>query len=119
MDLNTLTAARIKEVRSELGITSEALAIDLGVSKSTVSQLENGKVNITIPTIEKVAGVLKVPVSALIPIAHSSLQINRDHSQNNFLNSSIVYSSNPELISALKSSLDLIQSVISKLNIES
>jgi transcriptional regulator with XRE-family HTH domain len=115
MDLNALTGARIREIRDGLGITSEALSIDLGVSKSTVSQMENGKVNITIATLERVADIFKMPVNSLIPTTQSAIQINKDNAQNNFLNSTNINQVSPEILDTMRTSLELFQTVVKKL----
>lgn len=47
---------RIKEIREELKMTQEELAIKSGVSRTTISDLENLKdVNITNLTMKKIA----------------------------------------------------------------
>lgn len=48
MNINQLVAAKIKEIRTHQGKTCQAIADDLGVTMSSYSAIENGKVNITI-----------------------------------------------------------------------
>lgn len=52
MDINTLTAVRVKETRLKQGLSAEAVAMELGLSKSSYSRLENGQTEITLVKIE-------------------------------------------------------------------
>jgi transcriptional regulator with XRE-family HTH domain len=54
----------VKRIREILGIKQEALASDLGLSQQAVSQLEQ-KEALDKEMLEKIAGVLKVPVDAI------------------------------------------------------
>ena len=46
MDINKRVAAKIKRLRLEKNITLDAMAKDLGMSRTSMSQLENGKVKL-------------------------------------------------------------------------
>ena len=48
MDLNKLSAARINEIRVDLGLASENVAKELDIAKVNYSRLENGKVDISL-----------------------------------------------------------------------
>lgn len=67
MNINKLTASRIKELRAEKGFTAEAVAKELNISKTSYSHLENGKVEITLNRIKSLAQVFNVSVSEIIP----------------------------------------------------
>lgn len=67
MNINTLTAQKIKELRTAAGYSAEAVAKELGLSKGSYSQLENGKVEITLNKIEAIAQVLHVAVVDILP----------------------------------------------------
>ncbi len=54
----------IKRLREMLGIKQEALALDLGVSQTTISDYEQ-KEELDEKLLEKVSQVLKVPVEAI------------------------------------------------------
>lgn len=98
MDLNELTAAKIKELRKELGISAEAMATDLGMSKTAFSQLENGKVDITLKRVEAISKVYNFPVAAIIPSLNTVTQISNGSGANvstNF-NSFNYYNTSPE-----------------------
>lgn len=75
MNLNELTAMRIKELRATNNLSAETLAKELGISKTAFSQLENGHVEITINKIDALAKIFHVPVSALLPQVGSISQI--------------------------------------------
>ncbi len=83
MDLNKLTAAKIKETRKKSGLTSESVAIDLGISKPAYSRLENGHIEISMNKIEMLAKILKVPYSELLPIPNSNHQVSHGTGDNN------------------------------------
>lgn len=48
MNINQKTALKIKNTRENIGLTAESVAMDLGISKSAYSQLENGHTEISI-----------------------------------------------------------------------
>ena len=48
MDINAKVASRIKALRSEKGYKAEIVAQELEMSKAAYSQLENGKIDISI-----------------------------------------------------------------------
>lgn len=75
MNLNELTAMRIKELRTTNNLTAESLAKELGFSKTAFSQLENGHVEITINRIDALAKIFNVPISAILPQLSSISQV--------------------------------------------
>lgn len=61
------TAARIKARRLELGMTGEALAQKIGVSKTTIYRYENGDIEkIPLNSLEPIANALNTTVAYLI-----------------------------------------------------
>jgi transcriptional regulator with XRE-family HTH domain len=66
MDINSLTAYRIKEKRKEKELNQNDVASLINLSLSAFSRLENGEVDINLKTLEKIAQVLKVSISELI-----------------------------------------------------
>ena len=48
MDINSLTAIRIKDVRMSLGLKAENVAFDLEMDKGSYSNLENGKTQVSV-----------------------------------------------------------------------
>lgn len=59
---------RIKQVRTEKGISQQELAAALDYEKSNMSRLESGRINPRIGTLHKVATVLQVSLSELVDV---------------------------------------------------
>ena len=59
-DLAKIFGIRIKYFRMLRGMTQEALAEQIGMSTRYVSDIENGKVNVTLKTINKISQSLSV-----------------------------------------------------------
>ncbi len=57
---------RIAAHRSELGISQTAVAERAGLAPSYLSRIENGKIYPTMPTAQKIATALRVPLSELL-----------------------------------------------------
>jgi len=53
---------RIKELRSQQGISQESLAHLANLDRTYVNSVENGKRNISIENIEKIAKALKISI---------------------------------------------------------
>jgi transcriptional regulator with XRE-family HTH domain len=58
--------ANLKRIRIKKGITQGDIVRKLGMPKSFVSNIENGKTNPTLATIAKLAKALGVPIEDLI-----------------------------------------------------
>lgn len=56
----------LKRIRKEKGISQGDIVRKLGMTKSSVSNIENGKTNPTLATIAKLAKALGVPIEDLI-----------------------------------------------------
>jgi len=56
----------LKRIRTEKGITQGDIVRKLGVSRSFVSNIENGKTNPTLATIAKIATAVDVSVDELL-----------------------------------------------------
>ena len=56
----------LKRIRTEKGITQGDIVRKLGVSRSFISNIENGKTNPTLSTISKLARALDVKIEELI-----------------------------------------------------
>lgn len=59
---------KIKQMRTEKGLSQLALGIDIEVEKSNISRLEAGRVNPRIYTLYKVAKALEVTLPELLVI---------------------------------------------------
>ena len=53
--------ATVKVLRTELGMTTSALAAKVGISQAQISRLENGQQGFRSGTLVKLAKALKVP----------------------------------------------------------
>lgn len=56
---------KIKEIRIKKGIKQRDLADEIGIKKSTLSELENNKYEIKLSTLIKISDVLEVDVKDL------------------------------------------------------
>lgn len=63
---NRSIAERVKLLRKELGLTQEEIAKRLGVSRATVSQMENGERKITAEELYKLANILNVTADEIL-----------------------------------------------------
>jgi len=63
---------RIRRLRGERGLTAEALGAAIGRAASQVSVIENGKRDLRIPELQRIAGVLGVGVDDLLAPAPMS-----------------------------------------------
>ena len=65
MDINDRIAARVRQIRDELGLALDALAERSGVSRSMISLIERGESSPTAVVLEKLATGLGVPLASL------------------------------------------------------
>lgn len=66
MNLTAAIGKSIRHYRLLKSVKLETLAKQIEVSKATMSQMENGQVEITISRIEKIAKVLDIEYTALV-----------------------------------------------------
>ena len=64
-DINSRIAGRVRALRTELGMTLEALAAKCDVSRSMLSLVERGESSPTAIVLEKIASGLGVPLATL------------------------------------------------------
>lgn len=62
----TLFGLRLKEIRKIKGISQERLALECGIVRSYLGEVERGKRNIAVLNIYKLAETLGVPPSSLL-----------------------------------------------------
>ncbi len=53
--------ATVRAIRTELGMTTTALAAEVGISQAQISRLENGQQGFRSGTLVEIAKALKVP----------------------------------------------------------
>jgi len=82
MTLNDIVASKIKDNRKQVGLTSEAVAEMLGVSKGAYSNLENGKVEITISKLELISKIFARPMDSFLPIGQTVNQFSNGNGNN-------------------------------------
>lgn len=56
----------MKKIRLEKGMSQGDICRELGLDRAYISNVENGKQNLTISTMEKIATTLKVSLSTLL-----------------------------------------------------
>lgn len=66
MDINSLTASKIKELRLNIDKSQDELAQELKLSSSAYRRLENGSVDINLKTLEKLADFYQISVGEII-----------------------------------------------------
>jgi transcriptional regulator with XRE-family HTH domain len=62
MDIRKKIGLRIKEYRTNLKLTQEALAFKAEIDKTYVNEVENGKRNVSVINLEKIIFALDVTV---------------------------------------------------------
>lgn len=115
MNINTLTAHRIKEIRSQLGVTSQSVADELDITISSYSALENGKVSITIERLYQIAQIFNVPLSRIIPGMDTNQTINVSHGTHAVNATTYNNYQDKDIIATLSETMQMIQIVLSKL----
>lgn len=68
MDTRARIAWNLRQLRSSAGVTQENLAVDAGVDRTVVSDLERGRHNASIDLLDRLANALKVDITALFPV---------------------------------------------------
>ena len=63
MDLKLKIGQRIKELRKNIGISQEALAYQAEVDRTYVTDVENGRRNVSVEILERLIKALSVSVS--------------------------------------------------------
>lgn len=72
------TNQRIRQLMQERGLTEYRLALDSGLSKSTVSALLHRNTTPSVPTIEAVCNALGITVSQFFAEEGDSLSVNEE-----------------------------------------
>jgi len=75
MNLNNLTASRIRDLRKDKGYTIDAVARDLGISRTSYSQMENGHVEITLNRVEALAKAFNVSLEEIVPLSGDHYEV--------------------------------------------
>ncbi len=70
METKELLGRRIKELRRKRGLTQERLAERANLDVKYVGNIERGKENPTVATLERLAGALSVKMDQLLSFGH-------------------------------------------------
>ena len=65
MNIKEKIGLRVKQIRKEAGLSQEALALKAGIDRTYVNSVENGKRNVSIVNISKIADALNISLSNL------------------------------------------------------
>ena len=65
---------RVRTVRSQKGISQEALADKAGLHRTYVSSVERGERNVSLSTVERLAAALEISMADLMPTSEGSRQ---------------------------------------------
>ena len=60
MSIKVIVGQRIRELRNELGISQEALANKAEIDRTYVTDVENGRRNISIENLQKLVNALEI-----------------------------------------------------------
>ena len=78
MELIEQVGKRIQEIRKIRGMSQDDLGERLGVTRSFVSKMENGKKKISLEHVEKIAKILNVLPEDLLVDEHKLIKNNED-----------------------------------------
>ena len=67
-DVGKRIGANLRQFRMSRGISLEALAKQIGVSKQTLIKIERGEANPTLSVIWRISNGLEVPITALLSL---------------------------------------------------
>jgi transcriptional regulator with XRE-family HTH domain len=62
-----MIGAHIRALRLECGLTQESLALESGLSRDQLIQMEHGRKSLVVEWIYDIAAALGIPVSELLP----------------------------------------------------
>lgn len=60
MDIKTKVGLRLRELRTDRNLTQEKLSFNSGIDKTYISEVENGKRNISVVNLEKLISILEI-----------------------------------------------------------
>lgn len=66
MEARAIIGWNLRRLRVEQGLSQERLALAAGIDRAYVGRVERGSENVTITTLEAMAGALSVPVAVLL-----------------------------------------------------
>lgn len=75
--IKRIIGGRIKRIRNRFGKSTEWVAKRIGLSRSALSQIENGRNNVNATLIWKIASVLKCDIKDFFPAVPDSTSLNQ------------------------------------------
>lgn len=76
-EIKKIIGARIKRIRNRFGKSAEWVAERIGLTRSALTQIENGRNNINATHIWKIASVLKCDIKDFFPAVPDSTSLNQ------------------------------------------
>ena len=64
--IQELFGNRVKEIRIEKGLSQDYLALASGIDRPQISKIEQGKINVTLDTMARLAKALDIKVANLL-----------------------------------------------------
>lgn len=61
-----VVAEAVRRARKAAGLSQEDLALEAGLDRTYISQVERGKRNVTVVVLARIAGALKMPPDRLL-----------------------------------------------------
>ncbi|MGE8106544.1 helix-turn-helix domain-containing protein [Allorhizobium sp. NPDC080224] len=77
MDTRTRIAWNLRRLRIAKGLTQENLAVDAGVDRSVISDLERSRHNVSINLLDRLASALSVDISVFFVVPSADEQAAR------------------------------------------
>lgn len=113
MDINQLTADRVKAFRTKLNYSAEEVAKELGIDKANYSRLENGKTEITLKKLERLAVLFKVPLQALVADKEQKQNVSITHGEHAFINNGeTINMIDPFLAQTMQDAIQVLQKIV-------
>ncbi|WDF78410.1 helix-turn-helix transcriptional regulator [Mucilaginibacter sp. KACC 22773] len=78
MDIRKKIGLRIKEYRTNLKLTQEALAFKAEIDKTYVNEVENGKRNVSVINLEKIIHALETDLKGFFDSPSFSEKVKQD-----------------------------------------
>ena len=72
MDVKSKVGLRLRELRLEKGLTQEKLSFESDIDKTYISEVENGKRNLSVINLEKLTGALDISLKDFFNHNHFS-----------------------------------------------
>ena len=70
MDIKEKTGKRLRELRTAKGLSQEKFSFDCELDRTYIASIEQGKRNVSIVNIEKIANALEVKIEDLLKISN-------------------------------------------------